>query len=71
MLVILLTRRPLHGKPSLNPDMANIFVLCAYCLHRCREIAARFLGERNGDSQHRIHAIGHCHIDSGELVELL
>ena len=32
---------------------------------RCHAIAARFLGERNGDSQHVIHAMGHCHIDSG------
>ena len=32
---------------------------------RCREIAASFLGEQNGDSQLRVHVMGHCHIDSG------
>lgn len=38
-----------------------------FLMGRCRAIAARFLGERNGDSQHTIHAMGHCHIDSGSL----
>lgn len=32
---------------------------------RCRALAAKFLSEKNGDSQHTIHAMGHCHIDSG------
>ena len=36
-------------------------------LLRCRAIAARFLVEGNGDSQHTIHAMGHCHVDSGSL----
>ncbi len=30
-----------------------------------RAIAKKFLSEKNGDSQHTIHAMGHCHIDSG------
>ena len=32
---------------------------------RCREVAAKFMSERNGDSQHVLHVMGHCHIDSG------
>lgn len=39
-----------------------------YVASRCRAIAAKVLSERNGDSQHVIHAMGHCHIDSGDLV---
>ncbi|XP_035663488.1 alpha-mannosidase 2C1-like [Branchiostoma floridae] len=34
---------------------------------RAREIAHNFLSQRNGDSQHVIHAMGHCHIDSAWL----
>ena len=34
-------------------------------VYRCRALAAKFLNEKNGDSQHTIHAMGHCHIDSG------
>ncbi|CAH1250253.1 MAN2C1 [Branchiostoma lanceolatum] len=34
---------------------------------RAREIARNFLSQRNGDSQHVIHAMGHCHIDSAWL----
>eukprot|EP00004_Rigifila_ramosa_P003242 TRINITY_DN1343_c0_g1_i5.p1 TRINITY_DN1343_c0_g1~~TRINITY_DN1343_c0_g1_i5.p1 ORF type:complete len:899 (+),score=199.01 TRINITY_DN1343_c0_g1_i5:749-3445(+) len=32
-----------------------------------REIAKTFLEQRNGDSQHTVHAIGHCHIDTAWL----
>lgn len=35
------------------------------CGIRCRAVAERFLSERNGQAQHTIHAMGHCHIDSG------
>ncbi|XP_045141639.1 alpha-mannosidase 2C1 isoform X1 [Echinops telfairi] len=30
-------------------------------------LASRFFGQRGGDSQHTIHAIGHCHIDTAWL----
>ena len=36
-----------------------------------RETAARFLREKNGESQHTVHAMGHCHIDSGERVQVI
>lgn len=31
-----------------------------------RHLAAAVFSQRNGDSQHTIHAMGHCHIDSGK-----
>ncbi|XP_077998328.1 alpha-mannosidase 2C1-like isoform X2 [Glandiceps talaboti] len=31
------------------------------------QIAKEFFSQRNGDSQHTIHAMGHCHIDSAWL----
>lgn len=31
-----------------------------------RALAAAIFSQRNGESQHSIHAMGHCHIDSGE-----
>ncbi|PKU28885.1 hypothetical protein llap_20811 [Limosa lapponica baueri] len=31
-----------------------------------RDLAAAIFSQRNGESQHTIHAVGHCHIDSGE-----
>uniref|UniRef100_G3SXU8 alpha-mannosidase n=1 Tax=Loxodonta africana TaxID=9785 RepID=G3SXU8_LOXAF len=30
-------------------------------------LASRFFGQRGGESQHTIHAIGHCHIDTAWL----
>ena len=35
---------------------------------RCRKIAEEFLSEGNGQSQHTVHAMGHCHIDSGIYI---
>ncbi|XP_060116165.1 alpha-mannosidase 2C1 [Heteronotia binoei] len=32
-----------------------------------REVARSVFGQKNGDSQHVIHAMGHCHIDSAWL----
>lgn len=32
----------------------------------CRALAAEFLSQKNGDSQHQIIATGHCHIDVGK-----
>ncbi|XP_047937398.2 alpha-mannosidase 2C1 isoform X1 [Anser cygnoides] len=32
-----------------------------------RDLAAAIFGQRNGESQHSIHAMGHCHIDSAWL----
>ncbi|XP_077120078.1 alpha-mannosidase 2C1 [Ranitomeya variabilis] len=32
-----------------------------------RKLSAKFFSQRNGDSQHTIHAMGHCHIDSAWL----
>lgn len=34
---------------------------------RARALAAEFLAAHNGDGQHRIHAIGHAHIDTAWL----
>ncbi|XP_078370059.1 alpha-mannosidase 2C1-like isoform X2 [Oculina patagonica] len=34
---------------------------------RAREIAARFLKQTNGESQHQVHAVGNCHIDCAWL----
>ncbi|ORX86316.1 hypothetical protein K493DRAFT_269045 [Basidiobolus meristosporus CBS 931.73] len=36
-------------------------------MKRCREIAKEFFKSRNGTSQHRITAVGHCHIDTAWL----
>ncbi|KAL0082850.1 glycoside hydrolase family 38 protein [Phycomyces blakesleeanus] len=33
----------------------------------CLAIAADFLKAKNGDAQHEIHALGHCHIDTAWL----
>uniref|UniRef100_A0A672J0Y4 Glycoside hydrolase family 38 central domain-containing protein n=1 Tax=Salarias fasciatus TaxID=181472 RepID=A0A672J0Y4_SALFA len=32
---------------------------------RAHTLAQNFFSQRNGDSQHTVHAMGHCHIDSG------
>ncbi|XP_060596944.1 alpha-mannosidase 2C1-like isoform X1 [Ruditapes philippinarum] len=34
---------------------------------RCHEIANRFLRQKNGDSQHKMYAMGHAHIDTAWL----
>ncbi|KAG7276249.1 hypothetical protein CRUP_018631 [Coryphaenoides rupestris] len=34
---------------------------------KARSLAQSFFNQRNGDSQHTIHAMGHCHIDSAWL----
>ncbi|CAB3990286.1 alpha-mannosidase 2C1-like [Paramuricea clavata] len=34
---------------------------------RCHEHAEKFLKQKNGESQHVIHAMGHCHIDTAWL----
>ncbi len=36
-------------------------------LRRARELAAKFFGEKNGQTQHTVCAVGHCHIDTGEV----
>lgn len=36
---------------------------------KARAHANAFFSQRNGDSQHTVHAIGHCHIDSGLLYK--
>lgn len=36
-----------------------------------RGLAAAIFSQRNGESQHTIHAMGHCHIDSGESSTVL
>lgn len=30
-----------------------------------RNLAKKFFNQRNGQSQHIVHAMGHCHIDTG------
>lgn len=32
---------------------------------KAHSLAHTFFSQRNGDSQHTAHAMGHCHIDSG------
>jgi alpha-mannosidase len=32
---------------------------------KCRDIASQFLSQTNGSSQHKLTAVGHCHIDTG------
>ncbi|KAG2470848.1 MA2C1 mannosidase, partial [Polypterus senegalus] len=32
-----------------------------------RKLAKKFFSEKNGDSQHTVHAMGHCHIDTAWL----
>ncbi|KAK7890984.1 hypothetical protein WMY93_022947 [Mugilogobius chulae] len=34
---------------------------------RARSLASAFFSQRNGQSQHTVHAMGHCHIDSAWL----
>lgn len=34
-----------------------------------RALAAAIFSQRNGQSQHTVHAMGHCHIDSGESTQ--
>ncbi|XP_038562144.1 alpha-mannosidase 2C1 [Micropterus salmoides] len=34
---------------------------------KARRLAHNFFSQRNGESQHNIHAMGHCHIDSAWL----
>lgn len=36
-------------------------------LTQCRRMAMDFLRQRNGDSQHTLHAVGHCHLDTAWL----
>ncbi|ORZ07655.1 galactose mutarotase-like domain-containing protein [Absidia repens] len=36
-------------------------------VNHCLAISAEFLSAKNGDAQHEIHALGHCHIDTGWL----
>ncbi|KAI9490397.1 galactose mutarotase-like domain-containing protein [Zychaea mexicana] len=36
-------------------------------IEECLRIASKFLSAKNGDSQHDIIALGHCHIDTGWL----
>ncbi|XP_069837923.1 alpha-mannosidase 2C1 isoform X2 [Dendropsophus ebraccatus] len=40
-----------------NPDSFTIV----------RKLSSEFFSQKNGDSQHSIHAMGHCHIDSAWL----
>lgn len=35
------------------------------CFSKARSLAHSFFSQRNGESQHTAHAMGHCHIDSG------
>lgn len=32
---------------------------------KSHSLAQKFFSQRNGESQHTVHAMGHCHIDSG------
>lgn len=35
---------------------------------KARRLAHDFFSQRNGQSQHTVHAMGHCHIDSGLIL---
>ncbi|KAI3371290.1 hypothetical protein L3Q82_023907, partial [Scortum barcoo] len=37
---------------------------------KARSLASNFFSQRNGESQHTAHAMGHCHIDSGPSLIL-
>lgn len=36
-------------------------------IERCLQIASHFLSAKNGDSQHEVVALGHCHIGKSGL----
>ena len=38
---------------------------CVVYPFRCHDIAKKFFNQKNGDSQHTIHAMGHAHMDTG------
>ncbi len=42
-----------------------------YNNYRCEDIAAKFFKDKNGESQQIIHAIAHCHIDSGKNASII
>lgn len=33
-----------------------------------KALASKFFGQHGGESQHTIHAMGHCHIDTGRAT---
>jgi len=47
----------------INTIVRNDFASSAY--EKCKIIASNYFSKGNHDSQHIVHAIGHCHIDSG------
>ena len=49
---------------SGNISSENINLLFS-SMQRCHEHADKFLKHKNGEGQHTIHAMGHCHIDTG------
>ena len=42
----------------------SVFCFLSF-IKSCHEHAEKFLKQKNGESQHVIHAMGHCHIDTG------
>lgn len=69
-----MTRELPEGSPRALQalDTANQIVNAVYLDDRStwakgREIAAAFLSEKNGDSQHTVYAMGHAHIDTAWL----
>lgn len=36
-----------------------------------KALASKFFGQCGGESQHTIHAMGHCHIDTGRLLGIM
>ncbi|XP_006817807.1 alpha-mannosidase 2C1-like [Saccoglossus kowalevskii] len=46
-------------------NMCNIYDRDSY--KKAKDCAKKFLSQQNGDSQHTVHAMGHCHIDSAWL----
>ncbi|KAI8065635.1 glycosyl hydrolases family 38 N-terminal domain-containing protein [Gongronella butleri] len=61
------TLRASHAMYAAN-RIVNAFVPGSDdALLECLNIAGEFLSAKNGDAQHEIHAIGHCHIDTGWL----
>ena len=63
-----LTRGCIGSSESMRVKMPHCLksrLKCVVYLFRCHDIAKKFFNQKNGDSQHTIHAMGHAHMDTG------
>ncbi|XP_074862404.1 alpha-mannosidase 2C1 isoform X2 [Carettochelys insculpta] len=60
-------QRSLQALYMANQMVNLLDVMDASTFPAARQLASSLFGQRNGDSQHTIHAMGHCHIDSAWL----